>query len=402
MRHFMIAAVCAWVSLEAICVHAQSLPSRLKRSIEQELVPEYMDGNTLAVLQLGSQIASRMAPDRWHLIDEELRRHDLPDLGQLLVSIRLDLVRTNYGGRVPAPTTQEVRLMLPALEKEVREAIKAIATSPFMKSDASKQADFSSYELLLWQGHVAKNQLLNVSDLVVYGQKLARTQSARTSKRNRSDRNLDPAELDDLAQAVANTLRDIEERSIELRIQRIRYAQSVLQRKGDLVEQIKAAWVGDQDGYVLEKSLRASQGKTQFKRRSLRQKDLAESVKQTADDVRKLAGEPLMRKSRLLYTGLHWWMRGRYGVGPSGFGFLKNPTALNSPQELFGLYMPVEIPTPTAPVERYQIPETDRRHHYLWMFEYRRLTRHAYSGSSDQTLARNDRLTSRTRLARFY
>ena len=40
----------------------------------------------------------------------------------------------------------------------------------------------------------------------------------------------------------------------------------------------------------------------------------------------------LLEKSRLLYTGLHWWLRGRYGKGTDGFGLLKSPAAMKSEQ----------------------------------------------------------------------
>lgn len=46
-----------------------------------------------------------------------------------------------------------------------------------------------------------------------------------------------------------------------------------------------------------------------------RKSELAEQVRESLTYGRQLAGEDLLMKSRLLFTGLHWWYRGRYGAG---------------------------------------------------------------------------------------
>ena len=114
---------------------------------------------------------------------------------------------------------------------------------------------------------------------------------------------------------------------------------------------------------------------------------------------RESAGD-LVTKSRLLYHGMHWWMRGRYGLGPDGFGLLKSVAALNSPLAQFPLYMPAKTPTPTDPtISGYSVPKFDRRHHYIWMYEYRVLRRR--HTSETKVLNRKQELTS-TKLGEFY
>ena len=71
--------------------------------------------------------------------------------------------------------------------------------------------------------------------------------------------------------------------------------------------------------------------------------------------------------------GLQWWLRGRYGRGPEGFGLLKSELALASPQAQMMLYMPPETPRPNDSSTTDPVPQYDRRHHYIWMFEYRRV-----------------------------
>ena len=116
--------------------------------------------------------------------------------------------------------------------------------------------------------------------------------------------------------------------------------------------------------------------------------------------ARESAGD-LVTKSRLLYRGLHWWLRGRYGLGPDGFGLLKSVEALSSPLAQFPLYMPAGMPTPSDPTETgYSVPRFDRRHHYIWMYEYRVLRRHFASAS--RKLGGNRTVTSRTTFDQFY
>ncbi|MCA9206279.1 MAG: hypothetical protein KDA59_24670, partial [Planctomycetales bacterium] len=73
--------------------------------------------------------------------------------------------------------------------------------------------------------------------------------------------------------------------------------------------------------------------------------------------------------------GLQWWLRGRYGRGPDGYGLLKSELALISPAAQMGIYLPNETPTPTDPANpsKTAVPEVDRRHHYIWGMEYRRV-----------------------------
>jgi hypothetical protein len=63
-------------------------------------------------------------------------------------------------------------------------------------------------------------------------------------------------------------------------------------------------------------------------------------------------------------------------MGTDGFGLLKSPMALVSEEEQFALYMPIETPTPTDPSNSngYGIPEIDRRHNYIWAWEYRQVS----------------------------
>jgi hypothetical protein len=107
-------------------------------------------------------------------------------------------------------------------------------------------------------------------------------------------------------------------------------------------------------------------------RQSLADPNLPETIREHVKHGLQTAGKDFVQKSRLLFTGLHWWFRGRYGMGTDGNGLLKSKLALTSPDAQFGLYMPREIPQPTDPRQGgQQVPQVDRRHHYVWQFETR-------------------------------
>ena len=111
--------------------------------------------------------------------------------------------------------------------------------------------------------------------------------------------------------------------------------------------------------------------------------DLVEKIRNAISVGRNAAGDDLITKSRLLFTGLHWWYRGRYDSSSEGNGLLKPKQALSSPQLMFTLYMPTETPVPTdSSLPGKSIPQVDRRHHYLWNFETRTIQTSGNSGSS--------------------
>ena len=198
---------------------------------------------------------------------------------------------------------------MPALERTISDSI-AETISATGSSGRGEARSFTEFEELLWNAHVAKNQLLGVNDLVVYGQRLAASAQGR-QLRNEGDGQSSVDRLAMMAEQVAKSQQQLEEYTVELRIARLNYAHAVLQQPSDLVDRFKAAWVADLDGPLLE-SFARNADPTELMSPSLRASGLAESVQATAAAARELAGEALMRKSRLFHTGLHWWLRGRY------------------------------------------------------------------------------------------
>jgi hypothetical protein len=148
--------------------------------------------------------------------------------------------------------------------------------------------------------------------------------------------------------------------------------------------------------------LAAATGSVVRFRQSLNDPQLAETIREQVKRGQQLAGKDFLEKSRLLFTGLHWWFRGRYGMGTDGNGLLKSKLALTSPDAQFGLYMPKEVPKPTDPRQGgKQVPSVDRRHHYIWQFETRTIQT-SFNSSTTNKLKSDNRVQQVTTFDRFY
>ena len=381
--------------------YAADLPPKIERAINQDLVPAYLDGSSAAVLNHASRLARRLSNKHLDAVNESLESNGVPSLGKLMIDARLALLRSKFKGRLPAPTRHELNAMVPVFKREVENLITEINESAFMK-DKSISPDFKALEEAIWQAHVVSNQLENAQGMVNQGLRLVPRQPKRTDKDVANEaaqlasriREVD-AELKRLKQLVA-------ERTIELRLNRIDFALDTLQGNSGMIERIKSAWIMELDGPILKQFFEDKKAGQKFLGDRLNEETLGSETAAKVAKGTELAGADLMRKSRLFYTGLHWWFRGRYGKGPEGYGFLKRESAYNNPQEMFGLYMPIERPKPTSPANyTYQIPEVDRRHHYIWMFEYRRLFTRGFDRQFEDRKTTVDP-QKRTQLSRFY
>lgn len=392
------------IGLIFLCRGADSasaqLPNRLKQSLEKELIPAYLDRETLNVLTVGSKLIAKVPEKHFDQVNSFLKGSGVPELGPLLVDARLELLKSNYQGRIPKPSPRELQLTIPAFQNEIDKSIASIESSDFMKTIDKPAQDFDAYEDMLWKAHVARNQLVNVGHLLKNAHGYANEMKKGGRRRGKNNTKEQPTTLDsfvDLAKQMKALLQNVDERTIELRIGRLQYAINQL-KSDDKAQQIKAAWAIEIDGNLLSEWIEKVDADTNFVRDSLNRAGLIEELSGIVENGRELAGEDLLKKSRLFFTGLHWWFRGRYGAGPEGYGFLKRVSALRSSDDMFGLYMPSEKPIPTPPNNSdYPIPEVDRRHHYIWMFEYRRLYTSRSQFTTNQRTA-----TSRTKLSRFY
>ncbi len=148
--------------------------------------------------------------------------------------------------------------------------------------------------------------------------------------------------------------------------------------------------------------------------------ELPDRIAQLTAAGRSTAGK-MTAQSHLFFEGLHWWLRGRFGRGPDGGGLLKSPLAARDERAAFGLEMPQRFPAPrrgadatlandasTSYDQDYPSPDDgirpdyERRHHYVWTYEYRKLLKSYDEHSQSKTTARDDQVTQRVKLSTFY
>ena len=395
-----------------------ALNKKVVDTIRYRVAPAYQQGNPMAVLQTLAPLVARMNDDQLAAVDSLLAEQDAPPVAQLLVESRLTMVRQNLRRDLPKPQMGEILLAIPAIEGQIAEALAARSEHPALRDPLPAPTDFDAYEALFWKVHVLERRLDTAQVLAAYGQQLLGTKT-RVNPRTLTDqqRAILKTDFDDPRRQVAQARRDLEERKVELRLQRFEFATNVIRDSQDLKQRFLAAYVADLDGELLTAffnrdranqkgpggqngpaTLEGSAGR--YGRPRLNEPGMAETVEAKAKAAREAAGD-LVIKSRLFHTGLHWWLRGRYGKGPDGAGLLKSPLALRSPRAQFGLFMPRETPVPSDPLDAssYPVPEIERRHHYIWMFEYRKIQQ---NHSKNTQRGGSSKWTSKTTLSHFY
>ena len=375
------------VSLLLCCSAAQgAISAQQMRLIHDELVPAYIDGDLLTTANLTTQlIGSTQAKDR-NRIDAELQRNGALKLAELSVTSRMELIRTGYVGRIAQPTEEEIVLLLKAVSDEIAKQLSEMRA--IVESEGGTELE--QLEDQLWKIHVSKNQIASVLRLCERGIQMARFNRSRLGETEGAERDAARDTFHQQSGQATEMLRQADERAILLRIKRIDLAEKLLQSSESFEDRLQAAWIGDLDGPIVREYFQNVSAGRIFPTKQLSVPGISESAQANVRELRALAGPELLTKSRHFFVGLHWWLRGRYGAGPHGFGLVKDQTALVSGERLFGLYMPTVMPTPTSPYDDgYQIPAVDRRHHYVWMFEYRRLFRRDFYASKKNVKSRS-------------
>jgi hypothetical protein len=154
---------------------------------------------------------------------------------------------------------------------------------------------------------------------------------------------------------------------LSLRERRIELALGILEDSISFKERLQAAFALDQDVKVM-RAFVEQQGKGYFAGVStpkLRELEGAVAI------VRGTHQE-LFRSANQLYTGLHWWLRGRYGKGIAANGLLKGEHVKKIPASGFALSMPrdrVQANDPFVVKNELASPYVGRRHEYIWSWE---------------------------------
>lgn len=355
---------------------AKLVNKKLQESVHEEVLPAFRQGNAVALLQALSPLAAKLDTEHLAAVDKLLAENSAPPVDQLLTDARLNLVQQNLAAKLPEPSQRELLLVLGVIKQRLEEALDLRDSHPAMANSLPRPRDLTAYRDLLWTIHVYQNRLVSAGYLAQYAAALKES-AARTNQKSLSEaqRELVATDFKSIFEELSVTRRELEERELELRIARLDMAVDVLAESKDGKERFFAAFAVDFDGQLLAEifSPDRKDDEDRFLRAGLNNERLAGYVRGQTARGQELAGK-LLVKSRLLFNGLRWWTRGRYGRGPEAGGLLKSPAALRSLEAQVALYMPQRTPRPTDPLQPgARVPDYDRRHHYLWAWEDRQL-----------------------------
>jgi hypothetical protein len=280
------------------------------------------------------------------------------------VEERIKLVEQGLIKSAPPLKAREALLFLVELKARIENILSRGRTHQAFA--AKEPATLDEFEQVFWSMHVLSNQLTSAGRFLDHAQELKPTaQKFQPKSKEATDLSVLQTDWASLRTELTGLRDKLTLRDRNLRIARLALAEKLLTDSKDLGERLTAALSLEMDGEALRSTLTKD---TTFPIEEARR------IKGMMDRARAAAGPNLLLKSRLLFTGLHWWLRGRYGLGTAGGGLMKDAVALRSPDAMFGLMMPITLPKPTAPTAREPVPLVDRRHHYLWQFETRRFT----------------------------
>jgi hypothetical protein len=366
-------------SLEA----SPNLPQAVETVLRNEVAVRWFRGDSPGAVEKLTFLLPRLTDVHLAAVDEWLDQNSLPSAGAMIVQTRLAMVQQNLGRRLPRPHPREVALVLPEIAKRTDAVLSECRAYESMKRPLLHPVVLGEYEGLLYELRTATSRLQAAVRMAEYAQELTKT----TNRRAAPEGDASNAALQ--SERVKELLARAEEQELALRLQRLQRALDVLEDSEELKERLVAAAIIEDDGEWLSAVLNVNaKSKRSYTLAELSAPELPGVIAGQLQTVRASAGD-LMKKSRLLRAGVQWWMRGRYGRGPEGFGLLKSELAVVSPQAQLALYMPPEMPKPNESSNwEESIPQFDRRHHYIWMFEYRRvaLSSHQRATTTGETV----------------
>lgn len=398
---------------------ASPLPKALRESIDGELLPAFALGNPAGLLQAAAPMVRKLDAARAAEVDAYLAEKDKPSLASMLAGARLQLVEQGLPLNIEPPKGRELLATLEGFKKIIDDTLAEKATHAAMQLPAPGQPDsVLEYERLIWDLHVLDNRLTGTQRLVQYVLGLAESRrTVRTDGLTAAQQEILGYDFGEQARAVQEFRQQVAAQNILLRIRRIAFADRQLTESPSIKVRWETAFVLDWDGDLVTSAIQnarkqgagnpngaaattttapaatapAATDGSQLDLANLTAADLnhpqlLDKLRETIAHGRTQAGDDI-RKSRMLFTGLHWWFRGRYGVGTEARGLMKNPAALKSPEAMFALYMPRLPPRPTAPGQPgLSTPLVERRHYYLWQLGNETITGTSNNESRSRTL----------------
>ena len=356
------------IDLTAVRQIQAAIPRNVKVELDQRLIPAYRTGNLEIVVFSGAMIVNQVGGTVNAEIDEYLAGEGIEALGVVLASSRFSLLVQNKVVK-PAVTKKELLITVPHFQAEVEKVISGELRPVIMKADDGAVAipkEFVEFERALWDLHVYKNDLINLGRTAEMAGRTAQLvlQNARLSAVERMTLSFDFQAVRQIIEAEAEKRLT---REMSLRERRIELALGILGDSKSLKARLQAAFAMDQDVKII-RAFVDQQRKGNFA--GVPAPKLGELEGSVA--IARGTHRELFRSADQLYTGLHWWLRGRYGKGIAANGLLKGEHVKKAPASGFALRMPrdrAKASDPFAIENELVSPYVGRRHEYIWSWE---------------------------------
>lgn len=413
------------------------LPTKLK-TVAETVARLHAAGNVEGIWHALVPGVVRAKPEMLAAFNQALDDHKLPPVGELLAEARLGLILQDRTAALPVPDLYERLLLWPALGRNVAAALEKMEQHPILGGKALAPRSVEEYERRFEEIGGLFEILEKAEASAVYGLEVVHKIPSASKKKLTDDEQEAIAACD---QGVLDSVRDAERNLFEVKLEahlaRLEYGIKVLEKPALTKERfiVAASTLLDANTVLRQLELRAvpnpsgavaagpkSSGTTAsgtlsgkktttpkgapnstklkgkgskkvvaapppppplaFKRPALTRDGLANDVKAQKEKAEKLAG-PLAQRSTWFFEGLQWWVRGRYGSGPELNGLAKSAGVLDDPNLLMQVGLPRELPTvlSTGSSVRQPITHADRRHHYTWAWEDRKLVVTVQAGS---------------------
>ncbi|HUG90936.1 MAG TPA: hypothetical protein VML55_08890 [Planctomycetaceae bacterium] len=413
---------------------APPLPRGLQKTLEG-VVQAYYAGDSAAIWRALAPMLARWSESQVAALDRALAAREVPGVGELLVDVRMSFVQQNLAHVLPEPQIRERMLLLAALGDRMNAILEEQREHPLVAATSDPPDSLAELEWTLWDVHVLRNKLLTAARAAEYAQALAGGVTERIRERLSEEEQTLLATAGAPLPDVQSATEALDELDAELRLNRLDRGLAALEQPQLTEERFMAAWSTQHDAEVLAAFLKnqsEGRGLRRLTRAALTRPGLADEIAAKAERARQLAGD-LAEKARHFFVGLHWWRRGRFGQGPELGGLAKSAAAAETPGGLVWLYMPSEPPLPdpareradkksedvadesadqseadasidfSTPSDRMRIrqptPPVERRHHYTWAWEDRRIIPTTGAGTIDQVLSESP---TRVGLSRFW
>ena len=347
---------------------ATKIPNLILSRLKKEVGPLLKAGKIETATNILMILLPKTDRQVVQLIDQHLTGLGLPAGSKLFTDRVLRRVDAGLVDMDTAPTTTELALLVPELVERTDRVIASAQSNQRVTGQESVPDDWNEEEKFFWDFHVMKNELDSASRLGEFGQTISK-KFLKSRSKNRDSK------LIEMAQRFPLQIERVESIRQQLVQQEAIYRQ---QQMINSIDQIKTA-TDFKNQFVGMTSLVSAQqffqdffaasDPEEFSNDVLSTDEFEVSVNQQISEMQKSKTE-LLYKVQRFQQGLHWWFRGRYGMGTQANGLLKPQVAMQSPQAMFGLHMPRTRPRPSQLVsdnESYPtVPDYQRRHFHNW------------------------------------